>query len=256
MALHLPIAGPTSRMLAYGIDLAAVGAIGTLLLLLLLLATPLDAWLSERLGPVADPTAARSPRDLLASSGFLWLVALVLLAQLALEFGYFVFFERVLGGRSPGKAWVGLRVIGDAGEPVTLAASLVRNLLRGVDILPGSYVVGLVAMVVSAEGKRLGDLAAGTLVVRLDRPERASPLPEEDESDPRFRFDRAEIVRLGRDGEALARKTLRRAATLPEEVRAVVLARATEVLCRRLGREPVPEPEQAAFLRALLRAAR
>lgn len=252
----MPIAGPTSRILAYGIDLFAILMLELGLLLLLLLATPLDAWLSERLSASVDPSAGSSPRELVESGRFLWLVALVLLAQLAVEFGYFVFFERVLGGRSPGKAWVGLRVMGDGGEPVTLSASLVRNLLRLVDILPVNYVVGLAAMVSSAEGKRLGDLAAGTVVVRLDRPERATPLPEDDAADPRFRFDRAQIARLGRDGETLARQTLRRADALPAEARAAALARASDVLCRRIGREPVPVAEQQAFLRALLRAAR
>jgi len=127
-----------------------------------------------------------------------------------------------------------------------------------VDILPSSYAVGLVAMVMSSEGKRLGDLAAGTIVVRLDRPEKAAPLPDTEagEGSPSFRFDRAQIERLGTAERALLRQTLRRLDTLAPPQRAEVLERSAEVLRQRIGYEPVEAAEREAFLRALLAAVR
>jgi hypothetical protein len=68
-------------------------------------------------------------------------------------------------GQSPGKRWVGLRVIRVDGTPVTLAESIIRNLVRLIDFLPFGYGVGVVTMFVNDQARRLGDLAAGSLVV-------------------------------------------------------------------------------------------
>jgi hypothetical protein len=75
-----------------------------------------------------------------------------------------VLFETLASGRTPGKRWTGLRVVRLDGGPVTFTTSAVRNLLRLVDGLLG-YAVGVVAILVSVRNQRLGDLAAGTLVV-------------------------------------------------------------------------------------------
>jgi hypothetical protein len=61
---------------------------------------------------------------------------------------------------------LGLRVVGDLGEPITFTAASIRNLVRIVDFLPFFYALGLVVLFVNGRGKRLGDLAAGTIVVR------------------------------------------------------------------------------------------
>lgn len=84
-------------------------------------------------------------------------------------FGYHVFFEVLASGRTPGKRWSGLRVVRAGGYPITFMASAVRNILRLVDILPGAYVVGCVSILVTRRNQRLGDVAAGTLVVRERR---------------------------------------------------------------------------------------
>jgi uncharacterized RDD family membrane protein YckC len=80
--------------------------------------------------------------------------------------GYDVGFEVLNSGRTPGKALNGLRVVRESGTPVTFATSAVRNVLRVVDILPGTYLVGMISILVTRRNQRLGDLAAGTLVVR------------------------------------------------------------------------------------------
>ena len=83
-----------------------------------------------------------------------------------LEWFYPVFFE-LTRGATPGKKWLHLRVIHDDGTPVTFSSSLLRNLLRAADIMPLFYLLGLIAMLCNSQFKRLGDIAAGTLVVRV-----------------------------------------------------------------------------------------
>jgi uncharacterized RDD family membrane protein YckC len=94
------------------------------------------------------------------------LLALLGLLNFALFWGYFLFFEQAWNGQTPGKRLVGLRVVREGGRPITLAAAAVRNLVRIVDFLPMFYGVGVVVMFVDGRSRRLGDLAAGTLVVK------------------------------------------------------------------------------------------
>jgi uncharacterized RDD family membrane protein YckC len=102
--------------------------------------------------------------------------AVVAVAIFALLFAYPVAFELGAGGRTPGKRWSSLRVVCDDGSPVTFRASALRNVLRLVDILPVFYLVATVAIFATRHNQRLGDLAAGTLVVREPR---AAALPEQ-----------------------------------------------------------------------------
>ncbi|MDQ1461287.1 MAG: hypothetical protein QOI08_2771, partial [Actinomycetota bacterium] len=81
-------------------------------------------------------------------------------------FGYDVPFEVMNGGRTVGKNAAGIRVVGVLGEPVSLLTSAIRNILRIVDFLPVLYAAGVVCMVATGRDQRLGDLAAGTIVVR------------------------------------------------------------------------------------------
>ncbi len=102
------------------------------------------------------------------------LIALATIGNFLLIFGYFVFFETLWSGQTPGKRWMGLRVICDDGRPVTFFQAMVRNLIRLVDIMPvaavaPSYFVGILSIFISAKNRRLGDLAAGTVVVRERR---------------------------------------------------------------------------------------
>lgn len=258
VVLHLPVAGPASRILAYAIDYVAIVLIEIVLLFLLFaVLASFDAvlvWVRETV--VAEIQGVDTSRpDSLLTSGFFWLALVVfLLVQLAAEWSYFVLFEMVSGGRSPGKILAGLRVVCDGGLPITLRASAVRNLLRIVDYLPTSYLTGLTSMLVSPEGKRLGDLAAGTLVVRLDRPAPAPPLLDDEDDATSFRFERAQIARIGRKERTLIRQTLRRIEALDPERREQALERSVEVLCDRIGYEPVEASQRRDFLRALLRA--
>jgi uncharacterized RDD family membrane protein YckC len=95
-----------------------------------------------------------------------WVYAIFGIIAAIFYWGYYIFFEMLWNGQSPGKRWVGLRVIRSDGTPITLSESLIRNLARLVDFLPAAYGVGIVTMFIDKQSRRLGDLAAGTLVVR------------------------------------------------------------------------------------------
>lgn len=94
--------------------------------------------------------------------------ALLLVTYFLLEWFYPVVFELMRAGATPGKRMFGLQVVMDSGLPVTPAAAITRNLLRAADFFPALYGFGLVSMLLRRDFKRLGDLAAGTLVVYHD----------------------------------------------------------------------------------------
>ncbi|HJR80055.1 MAG TPA: RDD family protein [Anaerolineales bacterium] len=95
-----------------------------------------------------------------------WVYAVFGMIAAIFYWGYYIFFEMLWNGQSPGKRWVGLRVIRADGTPITLSESLIRNLARLVDFLPAAYGIGIVTMFIDKQSRRLGDLAAGTLVVQ------------------------------------------------------------------------------------------
>lgn len=148
--LILRPAGLLPRALAYAIDLAIRGAI--MLVLFIALA-------------------------LLGQLGF----GLGLILMFLLNWWYMVLFEVLNQGRSPGKQMMGLRVVHDDGTPIGWSASLVRNLLRFVDLLPFAYTLGALSCLLHPSFKRLGDIAAGSLVVYRDE---KHPRPELPAADP------------------------------------------------------------------------
>ncbi|MGF6087696.1 RDD family protein [Pseudomonas sp. 18173] len=99
---------------------------------------------------------------------------------------YMVLFEVLNQGRSPGKQWMGLRVVHDDGTPVGWSASLLRNLLRVVDLLPFGYFLGAISCLQHPHFKRLGDIAAGTLVIYREQPHTRPELPEAQPRRPAF----------------------------------------------------------------------
>lgn len=135
--LTLRLAGPVPRALAWIIDLLLRGIVLALIAF----------------------TAAR-----LQQFG----TAIILLSAFILEWLYPAWFEATWGS-TPGKRMMGLVVLNDDGTPLAWPAALTRNLLRAVDFLPLFYLGGFLAMVTSRDFKRLGDLAANTLVVYRDK---------------------------------------------------------------------------------------
>lgn len=109
-------------------------------------------------------------------------VGLYLLAAFVIEWFYPVLFEVLRDGQTPGKRSYGIKVLHDDGTPVGWSASLIRNLLRVVDFLPIMYGFGLATIMLNRDFKRLGDLAAGTIVVYREAP---IPVPKLSVSHPK-----------------------------------------------------------------------
>jgi uncharacterized RDD family membrane protein YckC len=119
------------------------------------------AWLIDLAVRVAATIALGMVLGLLGKFGG----GLMLIAWFALEWLYPTVFEVWFGGATPGKRSLGLVVLHDDGTPIRLPASFTRNLLRAVDFMPMVYGFGLASMLTSRDFKRLGDIAAGTVVV-------------------------------------------------------------------------------------------
>ena len=149
------IAGPVSRALAWSIDCLLRFAVYTVLGLTL---TPLGY------------------------TGF----GIFLIIAFLLEWFYPVIGEMYFEGQTPGKRALGLRVLNDDGTPVDWSGSMVRNLLRVVDFLPLFYAAGLICMLLQKDFKRLGDLAAGTVVVYREEPRPVRPRPDLEASAPTY----------------------------------------------------------------------
>jgi uncharacterized RDD family membrane protein YckC len=94
------------------------------------------------------------------------ILAVLLLIFFLIFWGYFILFEMVWRGSTPGKRSQKLRVLRRDGQPIGAGEAVTRNLVRLVDFLPGFYGIGLIAMFIDPQARRLGDFAAGTIVVR------------------------------------------------------------------------------------------
>tara|TARA_A100001037_G_scaffold194418_1_gene173983 strand:+ start:446 stop:1135 length:690 start_codon:yes stop_codon:yes gene_type:complete len=145
--LTISIAGPVVRFLAWCIDFL----IRTVIYILLIMVLP-------QFGEFG--------------------MGVFLLALFLAEWFYPVLFEVYNRGQTPGKRSMNIRVLNDTGLPVNWSTSLIRNLLRSVDFLPVLYGFGLVSMLLTSDFKRLGDLAAGTVVAYADPPKPEVELPE------------------------------------------------------------------------------
>jgi uncharacterized RDD family membrane protein YckC len=95
-------------------------------------------------------------------------MAVLMVGAFLLEWFYPIFFEVYMGGQTPGKRACGLVVLHDDGRPVGWNASFLRNTVRFIDFLPLLYATGYLVTLLNADGKRLGDLAAGTVVAHID----------------------------------------------------------------------------------------
>jgi uncharacterized RDD family membrane protein YckC len=96
-----------------------------------------------------------------------WALALLVIFGFVIWSSYFVLFEWRWNGQTPGKRWLKLRVIREDGRPITFWEAAVRNLLRIFDIMPFPfYSIGLISVFISTRDQRVGDLVAGTVVVR------------------------------------------------------------------------------------------
>lgn len=151
----------------------------------------------------------------------LWLIAITILGGFAIYVGYFVFFEALWRGQTPGKCYTRIRVIRDDGRPVSLAQATLRALLRPVDDI---FFVGAFLIALGRREKRLGDWAAGTLVIQEELTTAAATFPISEASQelatqlPQI----ADLSRLLPDDFAVVREYLQRRAAMSSEGKAEV----------------------------------
>jgi uncharacterized RDD family membrane protein YckC len=151
VSIELPLAGIGSRFIALLVDYLIWGAGLVVVVILASLLLP------------ALHTFSRISAQ--------WAEAIVIFIVFLFNWGYFTLFEAFWNGRTPGKRVAKIRVIQRSGRSIGLVESMARNLVRYVDQLPFFYAVGVITMFVTRQHQRLGDLAAGTLVVRDREPE-------------------------------------------------------------------------------------
>ena len=158
--LHFALASIGNRFLACALD----HAIQVLTLLLILLSglalASLASW---------ENSLESAPK---------WVYAVMILLVFLIFTGYFAFFEWLWSGQTPGKRWLKLRVIREDGRPITFWEASVRNLIRTLDMMPVPfYSVGLISVFVTSRDQRVGDMVAGTVVVR-EREAEAPPFAQ------------------------------------------------------------------------------
>ena len=147
--LHFALASIGNRFIACAID-HAIQAITVVVMLLAFITLANYSSLGDRL-----------------SSAPKWVYAVLIVILFLIVSGYFAFFEWIWSGQTPGKRWLKLRVIREDGRPVTFWEAAVRNLLRSFDMMPAPfYSIGLISVFISGSDQRVGDLVAGTVVVR------------------------------------------------------------------------------------------
>src|SRR5271168_2079460 len=253
--LDLPISGPVPRMLAYGIDLFTMIVLVIFLYLIVTMTLPIGAAIDNWIGAAMRDalqhvrTSVKHPGSATHFQGLA--IAIFLITEFTISTGYFIFWEMVTGGRSPGKLLVGLRVVRRNGLPIDLRSSVIRNLMRAVDMLPAQYLFGLTSILLSSSGERLGDHVAGTIVLRLDRPETSAEIPRPEHSGALI-LTRAQLAKIGPREMRLIRAVLRRSSTLEESRRHALLAEAAEAMRVRLDLVELAESDNVTFLNNLL----
>ena len=185
---------------------------------------------------------------------------MLIFAGFLLYWGYFALFEAFWHGQTPGKRVMKLRVIKDSGRGITLFESLARNLLRTADFLPSLYLAGVITMLANKRNKRLGDLAAGTLVIH-ERPD-SQPLlytgqsgsgnffapaqPWEAASATPSLFPADSLARLSAGDLVVIEAFFARALDLPLDVRAAMAHRIlAEAVTKMTATLPPGNPERA-----------
>jgi uncharacterized RDD family membrane protein YckC len=154
VSIRFPIAGLGSRFLAILADtVVQLVAYILLILVFVLIAT----------------SAPKVASGELSHTGEKWLVAGLIFFHFVMYWGYFALFETYWNGQTPGKKLCKIRVIQQSGRQITFFEAMIRNLIRIVDLLPGFYLIGVITTLCNRQHQRLGDLAAGTLVIH-ERP--------------------------------------------------------------------------------------
>jgi uncharacterized RDD family membrane protein YckC len=252
--LRFPVAGIGSRFVAVLVDHLIQLSPYVVILIVGLLFVPS--------GGGATPAPAKTSGALdLASK---WVAAIFIFINFVWFTGYFILFEAFWHGQTPGKRLMKLRVIKDSGRQITLFEALARNLLRFIDILPTAYAVGVITMLCNRKNKRLGDLAAGTLVVHElpvdDRPAEAflsgtNYFAPKTETPPESPLPADAISRLDTADLHVIETFFARALDLDMPARARMAERIATRMSAKMG-VPLPEGNPERALEAMAKAMR
>jgi uncharacterized RDD family membrane protein YckC len=157
VSLKYDIAGVGSR--------GAAAVVDTVIQAITLIVVLVGLWAATMVA--VSPIGFAAP---VGSGGAMLILGLLALAIFVVTSGYFMLWEILWNGQTPGKRLVGVRVIRENGYPIRPVDAVVRNLVRIVDWLPSFYGVGILVMLVNKRSRRLGDFASGTIVVRERSP--------------------------------------------------------------------------------------
>lgn len=200
--------------------------------------------------------------DLEGTAGMVFGALFVLVLFLS-QFGYPVLFETMAAGRTPGKRVTGLRVVEIGGVPCGFRASVIRNLVRIVDALPGAYLVGMVAILASGRNQRLGDMAAGTLVVIEGTGGRERTRRQPTWMEPKTLAEPSpetatwDVSAVTAEELATVRRFLERRASLTPEARSrLAMELALRLRPKVVGPSPDMHPEELLLELAALKASR
>jgi|Deesub1362B_J571_1020462.scaffolds.fasta_scaffold05809_3 uncharacterized RDD family membrane protein YckC len=239
VGIRFLLAGLGSRSLAFLLD--------SLFRILFITALVVLGLILGHFIPALDPTGT------LMRLSATWLVALGVLVYTVIDLGYFLLFEGFWEGQTPGKRILGLRVIRVDGRPIGWTESALRNLLRAVDLLAGLYPLGLLLMFLTPRCQRLGDMAAGTVVVA--EPKEAPPvMAGEPSEEGRFSTSGVDVTRMEAKDYRVIRRFLQRRNTLEATHRSQIARVLAGRLMRRWRLAPRPDLSYEDFLEAVVRA--
>jgi uncharacterized RDD family membrane protein YckC len=237
ISLEFPLAGIGSRFLALALDTVIQGVLYVA-------------------GIFAIIGTARYARSLPAWFAWLpesWAPALLVIFLFCIYWGYFAFFEIIWKGQTPGKRVAKIRVIKNSGRPVNVYEIIGRNLLRGVDWLPGMYIVGLVSMMISRQNQRLGDHLVGSVVVHDKRSEDVRP---EWSSSTAQTAASPELTKIAPEELVLIETYLQRRLSLEFAVRDATAHEIATRITAKTGIERAPDQSLDEFLETIAKQVR
>lgn len=242
IAFYYELAGLGSRFLAVAIDLVLQTAVVVVIVLLLSWAQPGTSALARSLGIHEEAIGAIE-------------IGIVIAAVFLVYVGYFVAFETWWQGRTPGKRAIGIRVVRDGGYPITFMDSVIRNLIRVGEAALG-YLPSMVSALVSSQNKRLGDLAAGTIVVRDRSFEVADPGRWSGADDAVSADTIAGLDRITPDEYALAERYVARSHLLDPAAAHSAASRIASSIRPKLGDEAADLSDHDLLVRVIARGRR
>jgi uncharacterized RDD family membrane protein YckC len=250
VAIHMPLAGIGSRFIALLVDYL-IWVIGLVFVI----------WIFAFFLPGLNAFNHLSAQ---------WATALYLFLLFLFNWGYFTLFEAFWNGRTPGKRIARIRVIQRSGRAIGLFESMARNFVRYIDQIPFFYAVGAIAIFVTRDHQRLGDLAAGTLVVR-DRIEEAplstestrtftanifAPAAPTPEPHAGFSLPDHGIAKLAASDLQVLESFFARRLDMPLATRAALAQRISVAIQSKSGLEPPPGVSVETFLEITARQLR